>query len=81
MAIQLRTIIPDKPMRLRLKNLNLQQNEVAEGGVELEFRDKDRTHVGDLIIIPTKLIWNAGKKSKTGKTINWPQFFKMMNTL
>jgi hypothetical protein len=40
MAIQLRTIIPDKPMRLRLKNLNLQQNEVTEGGVELEFRDK-----------------------------------------
>jgi hypothetical protein len=63
-------------MKLRIKNLTVNSSEIAE--LELEFRDTNGKHLGDLIIKPTDLTWNKGKKSKTGKSLAWEEVFKRM---
>lgn len=78
MILKFVPIEPDRKMRIRIKDLNASSMEITEKGFELEFRETDKKHTGDLIITPTKLIWNRGKTSKYGKSINWPEFFKLM---
>ena len=69
---------PDKEMKIKIKDLNSASMELTGNGLELEFREADGKHTGDLIITPTKLIWNTGRISKSGKSINWPELFKLM---
>jgi hypothetical protein len=72
-------IQPDRKMKVRVKDLNLASSEVNNDGIELEIREPDGKHTGDLIITPTRLIWNKGKTSKNGKSINWSEFFKLVS--
>lgn len=74
------TTEPDRKMKIKIKDLNAASMEITDKGLELSFHENDarRTHTGDLIITPTKLIWNKGRTSKTGQSINWPEFFKLM---
>lgn len=65
-------------MKIKVKDLNTASMEITAKGIELEFRDTDGKHTGDLVITPTKIIWNEGQKSKTGKAIRWPAFFGMI---
>lgn len=70
----------DRTMRLKIKDLNTSSMAVTEKGIELAFYEVDgKAHSGDLIITPTQIIWNKGKTSKSGKSINWPEFFKLMS--
>ena len=71
-------IQPDRKMKVRVKNLNLSSSEVNNDGIELEIREPDGKHTGDLIITPTRLVWNKGRTSKNGKSINWSEFFKLV---
>jgi hypothetical protein len=71
-------IEPDRVMKIKVKDLHIASMEITEKGIELEFREIGGKHTGDLIITPIKIIWNKGKKSKTGKAANWPEFFTMM---
>lgn len=76
--INLIPIEKDRVMKISINDLNTKTMVVTEKGMELRFRETDGTHTGDLIITPTKLIWNKRKTSKHGKSINWPEFFKFM---
>jgi hypothetical protein len=77
--MKLVTIEADKEMKIKIKDLNISAMGITERGIELEFREFDEIkHTGDLIITPTKIIWNEGQTSKHGKSINWPEFFKLM---
>ncbi len=68
--------ITNAGIRIKIKNLNVASMEIAE--LELEFRDAAGKHTGDLIIKPTSLIWNEGKRSKTGKSIAWSELFRII---
>jgi hypothetical protein len=80
--MKLRTATPAKRMRIKIKQLNTSVMEITEEGIELEFRESEASspQIGDLIITPTKLIWNKGKTSKTGKQIRWLDFFSLMES-
>ena len=78
MPIKLVPIEQDRAMKIKIKDLNTESMVIAEKGIELEFRETNKEHTGDLIIKPTKTIWNEGQTSKHGKSINWPEFFKFM---
>jgi hypothetical protein len=78
LKLQTRKIEVDRVMRITLKDLNTESMGITDKGIELEIREANGTHTGDLVITPTKIIWNKGKKSNTGKAVNWPRFFKMM---
>jgi len=68
----------ERVMKIRFKDLNAESMIITERGLELEFRETDGNHTGDLIITPTKIIWNEGQTSKHGKSRSWPAFFKFM---
>jgi hypothetical protein len=72
---------PDKNMKIRIKDLNTSAMEITDKGIELEFRDTEGKHVGDLIIRPATLTWNKGQTSRHGKSTNWPRFFRTMSGL
>ncbi len=74
MSPKLVRVEPDRKMKI--KDLNTSSSEITEKGIELEFRELDGKHIGDLIITPTELIWNKGRTSKYGKSMNWPELFK-----
>ena len=82
MLLKFVPIEPDRRMTVRIKNLNLSALEVTDAGIELEFQETNGTpngkHTGDLMITPTRLIWNRGKTSKNGSSVNWREFFKLM---
>jgi hypothetical protein len=63
-------------IKIKIKNLNVVSMEIAE--LELEFRDANGNHTGDLIIQPSKLTWNKGRRFKTGKSIAWSELFKSL---
>ena len=62
---------------IKIKDLHTSSMEVTDAGIELEFRDSKGTHVGDLKITPTRLVWNPGRTSTAGKSLNWPEVFKL----
>jgi hypothetical protein len=78
MLTKFTAIEPDRKMKIKIKDLNTTSLEVTEKGIELEFRELNGKHVGDLLITPTRLIWNKGRTSKYGKSKNWPELFKSM---
>lgn len=55
--------------------------EVKTSGIELEVRSPDgETHLGDLVITKTKLIWCEGRiRRENGVEITWEAFRKYMN--
>ena len=65
-------------MEVTIKEFNVQM-EVKNKGIEFEIKSpKDSSHMGDLIITKTQLIWcpgrtgrDKGKKVKLEKFIDW----------
>jgi hypothetical protein len=53
--------------------------EVKTKGIELEVRDTQGKHVGDLVVTNTKLVWCKGRTSpKNGQAISWKDFQTFM---
>ena len=76
----LKQVLPDKKLRIRIKDLNTSSMEIVEKGIKLEFREPNGNRSGDLIITPTKLVWNSGDISKHGRSITWPELFPLIKT-
>jgi hypothetical protein len=53
--------------------------DVKNNGIELDICETDGTHLGDLIVTKTKLIWCKGKQNrKNGKEKTWEEFIDYM---
>jgi ribosomal protein L11 len=57
MPIELVPIEQDRTMKIKIKDLNTESMVIAKKGIELEFRETNEEHTGDLIITPTKNIF------------------------
>lgn len=53
--------------------------ELKTKGMELEVRKPDGTHLGDLVITKTKLVWCKGKtRPENGVVVKWDKFIEWM---
>lgn len=65
-------------MQVSIKDLSVSM-EIKNKGVELDVYDNAGTHLGDLVITKTKLVWCKGKTAvENGKVISWDDFIEMM---
>ncbi len=54
--------------------------EIKNKGIELDVKDPNGAHRGDLIITKTQLIWCEGKtRREKGKKMTWDDFIATMN--
>ena len=54
---------------------------VKNKGIELDIYDTQGTHLGDLVVTKTKLVWCKGKTlPKNGKEITWKDFMDYMES-
>jgi hypothetical protein len=66
-------------MNVSIKNFAVTMD-IKNAGMELDVYDTSGTHLGDLVISKTKLIWCNGKTTRRkGKPIKWSEFIKYMN--
>ena len=66
-------------MNVSIKDLAVSMA-IKNKGIELDVYSTDDTHLGDLVITKTKLIWCNGKtKPEKGKAIPWTEFIDLMN--
>jgi len=66
-------------MKVFIKDLRVGM-EIKTAGVELEVRDTQDNHLGDLVITKTKLVWCKGRtQPQNGKTLDWEAFITMMD--
>ena len=66
-------------MKISVKNFPVTM-EIKSKGIELDVYDTDGTHLGDLVVTNTKLVWCKGRTTvRNGKTITWPKFIEFMN--
>jgi hypothetical protein len=67
-------------MDIKIKEFNVEM-EVKNNGIELEVRNPDGTHRGDLVITKTKLEWCEGRRRPgNGVSITWYEFIEWMNS-
>ena len=68
-------------MKVSIKDLNVSM-EIKNKGLEVDVYDTAGTHLGDLVVTKTKVIWCKGKTAPAnGKALNWVKFIKMMEAL
>ena len=67
-------------MKVSIKDLSVNMD-VKNRGVELDVYDGEDTHLGDLVITRSKLIWCKGKTGRTnGRPISWKKFIAFMES-
>lgn len=68
-------------MQISIKEFNVEM-EIKNRGVELEVRDPDGNHRGDLVVTKTHVIWCGGRTTpENGKSLTWNRFIAMMDAL
>ena len=66
-------------MNVSVKNFPVTM-EIKTKGIELDVYDNDGTHLGDLVVTKTKLVWCQGRTTvRNGKPITWAKFIEYMN--
>jgi hypothetical protein len=50
MPIDIVPIEPDRIMKIKIKDLNTTSTVITDNGIELEFRETNGKHAGDLIL-------------------------------
>ena len=66
-------------MRVSIKELNVSPMDIKTKGIELDVYDNNGTHLGDLVVTKTGVIWCKGKTTpKKGKKVSWSEFIKVM---
>jgi len=66
-------------VNVSIKEFDVAMN-VKNKGIELDISDPNGTHLGDLVVTKTKLIWCKGKtKRQNGKTVTWEDFTAYMD--
>lgn len=67
-------------MKVNIKQFDVNM-ELKNKGVELEIRDNDGSHRGDLVVTKSKIIWCKGRtKRRNGKTISLQKFIQLMES-
>ena len=65
-------------MQVSIKEFDVEM-ELKNKGIELDVRDNEGNHLGDLVITKAKLIWCRGKTGRRyGIPISWAKFIKLM---
>jgi len=65
-------------MKVSVKEFSVDLD-IKSKGIELEVRDPQGKHIGDLVVTNTKLVWCKGRISvKNGKAISWKDFQEFM---
>jgi hypothetical protein len=68
-------------MRVLIKEFNVDM-EVKNRGIELEVREPDGTHRGDLVLTKTQVIWCPGRTTReNGRSIGWNRLIDVMEDL
>jgi hypothetical protein len=66
-------------MKVSIKDFDVAMD-VKNNGIELDISDNNGTHVGDLIVTKTQLIWCQGRTTRAnGKRVTWAEFAAHMN--
>ncbi len=65
-------------MKVSVKRFNVDMA-VKTAGIEFEVRSSNgQTHLGDLVLTKTELIWCPGKTHpQNGRKIKWEEFIKL----
>ena len=65
-------------MKVSIKSFDVDMD-VKNKGVEFEVYDNDDTHLGDVFLTKTKVIWCKGRtRRENGKEFTWEQFIERM---
>jgi len=65
-------------MKVSIKRFNVKM-EIKNAGIELEVRDTDDQHLGDLVITKAKVIWCPGRTPPAnGCALTWDRFVEVM---
>jgi hypothetical protein len=68
-------------MNVSIKKFDVKMD-IKNNGIELDVKDTNDAHIGDLYVTKAHLIWCAGKISKAkGKKITWKDFATYMESL
>jgi hypothetical protein len=67
-------------MKVSVKDLSVSM-ELKNKGIELDVYDNGGTHLGDLVVTKSKLIWCKGKTgTENGIPIKWADFISYMES-
>ncbi len=67
-------------MKVYIKEFDVDM-EVRTSGIEFEVRETDDTHLGDLVLTKTRLLWCPGKtRRENGIPVTWQDFIDWMNS-
>lgn len=65
-------------MNVSIKTFDVAMD-VKTNGIELDVSDPSGTHLGDLFVTKTKLIWCKGRTTRqNGKEVTWEKFMAYM---
>ncbi|MCA9107543.1 MAG: hypothetical protein KDA83_19155 [Planctomycetales bacterium] len=65
-------------MKVTIKSFDVNM-EVKNKGIEFEVREPDGTHIGDVVLTKSGLVWCKGRTDpKNGIKVNWKQFIAWM---
>lgn len=65
-------------MQVSIKSFDVRM-ELKNRGIELEVRDNDGGHLGDLVVTRSRLLWCKGKTTRAnGIPVTWARFIAWM---
>ena len=68
-------------MKVSIKDLSVSM-EIKTKGIELDVYDTGGSHLGDMVVTKTKVIWCPGRTPPAnGKALTWKKFIDMMERL
>ena len=68
-------------MKVTIKEFSVDM-EVKTRGIEFEVRDPQGSHLGDMVLTKTNLIWCPGRTDRNnGKKLSWAKFIQHMESL
>ena len=65
-------------MKVSVKKLSVEMP-IKNKGIEIEVRETDGSHLGDLVITKSGLIWCKGRtRRENGIKVTWQRFISML---
>lgn len=67
-------------MKVSIKGFDVKM-EIKNNGIELDVSGNDGSHIGDLVITKTKLVWCRGRTTvANGVPVTWNEFIEWMES-
>ena len=68
-------------MNVTIKDFNVAMG-IKNKGIELQIKDNNDQHLGDLVLTKRHVIWCKGRTTRlNGKRLTWARFAEMMREL